>query len=267
MGLKYKLFAIDMDGTLLDSKSDLVEPNISALRRYKEEGGIVVLNSGRMAAAIKSYYDQLGFRGPLIACNGALIMDEAGDIFYRRPLPAEKAQKVVDVICERGWLANYYIEGELFNPDPTAPLSQLYVRRTSSPMQAAPDLHIFDGREPEKILILGNPDEIKQRYQEFSGLWGGEMYITISEPEYVEFMHPLVSKGEALSEVARHYGVPFEECACMGDNYNDLPMFRLCGFTLAPANSRETVLQQADARLASNDEGAVAEAIEQYLMD
>ncbi len=265
MALRYDVLALDLDGTLLNSEGRLSRRNAEALRRFYEAGGTVVLNSGRMAAAITPLYAQLGFTGPVIACNGALVLDEAHQVLLRMPLPAEYADEVLELALQHNWLVNYYLEGKLYNKAPHRALSRLYVQRTGSPMLYEPNLRRFAGRRPEKLLLLFPPEEARKQLAYFRAKYGEAVYITLTEPEYLEFMAPEANKGAALERLANLRGWDLDRCAGMGDSYNDMPLLETCGLKFAPANARDEVKALADVVLPSNDADAVAEAVD-YLL-
>lgn len=71
--MKYKLIALDLDGTLLASDGTIPEENIKQLIKFSEKGGIVLLSSGRMTDCITPFTDILGIDCPIIAYNGAMV--------------------------------------------------------------------------------------------------------------------------------------------------------------------------------------------------
>ena len=68
----YKLIAIDIDGTLLNSKSELTERTCNALKKASDKGIYVILTSGRMSSIIKNFCNEIGANKFLIAENGVL---------------------------------------------------------------------------------------------------------------------------------------------------------------------------------------------------
>ena len=81
----YKLIAIDLDGTLLNSYGEISEENKKAIKKAREKGIEVVLASGRMASSIKSFANEIGANNYVIAGNGALVIDvQNNEILYIR---------------------------------------------------------------------------------------------------------------------------------------------------------------------------------------
>lgn len=68
-----KLFAFDLDGTLLDKSSNLRDENIKAIKKLNEAGVKTILASGRVFSSINYFQEKIGIDNPIIACNGSII--------------------------------------------------------------------------------------------------------------------------------------------------------------------------------------------------
>ena len=71
----YKLLAIDLDGTLLNSYGEVSLKTKQALKKAKEQGIEVVLSSGRTIDSVKNLATELGVDNYLISGNGAVVYD------------------------------------------------------------------------------------------------------------------------------------------------------------------------------------------------
>ena len=76
--MTYRLIALDLDGTLLDSQLQIRPRTIEALKRAREQGVQAMIVTGRHHSAAYAYWHQLGLDLPTICCNGAYIYDLAG---------------------------------------------------------------------------------------------------------------------------------------------------------------------------------------------
>jgi hydroxymethylpyrimidine pyrophosphatase-like HAD family hydrolase len=123
----------------------------------------------------------------------------------------------------------------------------------------------FAGRPSTKLLLLEEPG----RVQELQPIWherlGDQLYVTISDPEYLEFMSREATKGWALLRLCEHFGIDPSETAAFGDAPNDLPLIQAAGLGVAMANAREAVREAADLIAPSNEEDGVAQVIEGWL--
>ena len=107
----YKLIAIDLDGTLLNSYGQISEKNKLALNNAKEKGIQIVLASGRTTDSVKSIANEIGVQNYIICGNGSLIYDlQKEEIIYDKFIEKKKALQIID-ICEKNSIYyNIYTE-------------------------------------------------------------------------------------------------------------------------------------------------------------
>ena len=143
---------------------------------------------------------------------------------------------------------------------------RLYSSRTGS-RYTLTDLERFLGASPTKLILLAPPEERDRLHEKFADDLKGQVNVTKSEPEYLEFMAMGVDKGTALPTLAAHHGIPLEAVLALGDAENDLLLLSQAGLGVAVANAREDVKAAARRVCArTNNEGAVAEAVERWVL-
>ena len=71
----YKLIAIDLDGTLLNSYGTISEKNKEAIKKAQNMGSEVVVSSGRTIQSAKSFANEVGANNYLICGNGSMLYD------------------------------------------------------------------------------------------------------------------------------------------------------------------------------------------------
>ena len=262
-----RLIALDLDGTLLDRQGQLSPADAAALRQQQQRGVLVVLASGRMTDSIRKVAAALGLNGPIIAYNGARVTDgqaRSGRILLHRPLPARYADELIAYAKEQRFHLNYYLEEVLYGVDTPElrPFADLYTRQTGSQFCFVDDLERFRGCAPTKIILITEPPRRDELYRFWQEKWGQKVWVTTTNPEYLEFLHKEASKGAALEVIAREYGIPQQETMAFGDGRNDIPMLQWAGLGVAVANAESECKQAADYVSAfTNDESAVARAI------
>lgn len=260
-----RLIALDLDGTLLDSAHALRERAVAAVRALVDRGVLCVLASGRMYRdAVQPHWERLGLWTPVICYNGALILDPTqGTSLAERPLTPAWTRALLDYAAGDRTL-NLYLDDRLYVRRPS-PWTDLYTARTGSRPIFRDDLaDWFAGRASTKALLLGEPATIAREAVEWRERAGGELYVTITEPEYLEFMHPGANKGWALEQVAAELGVPLPETAAFGDALNDLPLLRAAGYAVAMSNARPELQAVADLIAPSCDDDGVARILERW---
>jgi len=114
---KIKLIAVDLDGTLLDKDGKIPEKNRYYLKKFYENGGIVVLSSGRMTDSVSPFSDKLGIDCPLIVYNGAMVRlrkKEGREIIFHKPVPVRYSDYTIDYCLKNRFHLNFYLNDKLF---------------------------------------------------------------------------------------------------------------------------------------------------------
>jgi len=258
--------AFDLDGTLLNSRHGLSERTSRAVRRLGASGVRMVLVSGRMHVAMRPWAQRLGIREPLISYNGALVKGAEGEeVLYHLPVPREMAVEVVEYAVHHRLHFNLYFEDVWYVPQ-EGPWTRLYAERTGVRPVIVPRLGEWvTHRSPTKIILIDQPDTVERLHREWLQRAQGRLYITTSEPEYLEFLHPKVSKGAALQRVCAMLGVDCVEAAAFGDGRNDRSLLEAVGYGVAMANAHPDTKAVADYITATNDEDGVALVVEKWL--
>jgi Cof subfamily protein (haloacid dehalogenase superfamily) len=269
MALKrFRLLAIDVDGTLLDSAHHLRPRVADAVRAVRAAGLAVVLATGKQFRSIRPLVDTLGLDGPQICLNGAaLTAGEHAEPLAFTPLPDTGRRAAIAAV--RRAAPDFLIS--------QFALDAIYVDRLH------PDLGVFAAygeREPAvvpdlletplppaaKILLVGAPAAIPAARQAVAPLLE-QLYITTTMPEFLEFFAPGADKGHALAALRARLGVPRAAVIALGDGENDVPLLRAAGLAVAMANAVTATKAAADVVAPSNDEDGVAEFLEDLLRE
>jgi len=236
---RIKLAAIDLDGTLLGSDHTISAGNRAAVRRAVGAEAIIVLASGRQFDTINAFAVHLGLSpdAPIIAYNGAMIRTHGRKTWFYRPLPAAASSRIVDFCALNGYHLNYYLDDVLYVREDRE-YGRLYQKRTGTVPLVMGNLSLFEGQCPTKLLLIASTEMTNRLLALFQAEFGDALYITKTEDEYLEFMAPNVSKGQALAETARRLGLMPSQCAAFGDSYNDISMLEWAGLGVAMENAR-----------------------------
>ncbi|MBC7336377.1 MAG: HAD-IIB family hydrolase, partial [Clostridia bacterium] len=150
--------------------------------------------------------------------------------------------------------------------DRVSAATRRYARQSSVPFYEVPDLLALLDRDPIKVVVIHAEEVLDALAEESRRRWGEAVYITKSEPTYLEFLHPEATKGKGLAAVAAYLGILREEVMAIGDSYNDLEMFRYAGFAVAMGNARPEIKAAAHYVAASNEEDGVARVLEEFIL-
>ncbi|MCG0277453.1 MAG: Cof-type HAD-IIB family hydrolase [Thermanaeromonas sp.] len=266
-----KLVALDLDGTLLNSDSDLEYRAKEAVRRVQEKGVKVTLATGRMFRSALPFARELNLKLPLIVYHGALIKNPvSGEVMREKLLPLSIVEFLVGRAREYGFPYNVYVEDELYVDD-IQPENLAYADKARVPLHKVDDILGFlkekAPKEPIKFVALHDGPKLDRLEEEVRKAIGHRVYITRSFPYFLEVISREASKAKGLEILARHLGISPKEIMVIGDSFNDLDMFHFAGLAVAMGNAPPAVRAQAHYVVATNDEGGVAEALTKFILE
>ncbi len=263
-----RLVALDLDGTLLNARKELTGRTIAAVRAMAARGVLCVVASGRMFRDCTApHLARLGLQAPVICYNGAVILDADGRPMSEKPVPPELCRPVIEFAAETGRTLNLY-SGDRLYTRAESDWTRLYAGRTGARYVCRDDLYEwFDGRASTKLLLLDEPPVIESLLPVWRERMAGRLYVTISDPEYLEFMNPEATKGWALHSLCGMLAIDLAATAAFGDARNDLPLLEAAGYAVAMANARPELLAAADEVAGDHDADGVAEVLERWLRD
>ncbi len=263
---RYKLLAVDLDGTLLNSSMRLSEGNAEAVARASDAGVAVVLATSRWFGLAKRTSDHLNLTAPIICSNGAEVRRQDGGTILHLPLDTEAAREVVTWGDDHGW--------EMFTTLGEA--TYMNMRPGLIPEKLPAGLRVAERQSDH--LDEGTPVTV-QVWQEDAVREVGELFAPkyaesvrfsfntpVGLPHYVVLANPEAEKANALRRVCEELGIALDETVAMGDSESDIEMLRLAGLGIAVRNSPDEVKRDALHVAPSNDEDGVAWAIHKFVL-
>jgi len=253
--------AFDLDGTLLNSNHEISPENCEALQQLTANDILVVLVSGRMHRSIKPISDKIGLKNPIISYNGGMVKHAITDeVYHHTPVPAEYAIAIVNDCTNQNLHLNYCLNDELYVVKKND-WSELYEVRTGVPANPIGELQQLDGETPTKLLIIHQAEELTPLLEYFKSKYHDKLYVTQTQPEYIEFMNPDVTKGNALIALSDRFNIPIDSVVAFGDSYNDESLLKTAGYGIAMENAVTPIKDCANYITTTNDDNGVAKAI------
>lgn len=266
--MPYRLLALDVDGTILDSSHALRPRVIDAVRAARAAGLQVTLATGKLLPSVRPLLDALALTGPQITLNGAATLDAvtgAADRFC--PLDPANVHAVIQTVraADPDVLVSYFTLDRIYMDD-AHPGARIFDEYGEGPPIQVPDL-LASGLPPAaKILLSGEHDRLARLRARITPLLADRVSITTTTPDFLEFFAFDAGKGLALAALREALDIPREAVIAVGDGENDVPLLREAGLAVAMGNaSSPTLLQIADHVTASNDEDGLALFIEALL--
>lgn len=265
-----KLIALDLDGTLLDSKKQLSDANRKVLSECIQNGIFIVPCTGRTADGIPP--EVMGIDGIryAIATNGAVIHDlEAKTVLDTRMLTWEKAMELLELVDSYPVMYDPYIEGRgITEPRFFENLSHYCLTDTMQELvKRTRDLHpsimdyVKEARKPVEKINLFFPDMEGRAKLRAELNKQDDILVTSSIPNNLEINALGASKGEALHRLADLLGIDRNQTMAIGDGENDFTMIRMAGVGVAMKNGSKELQAEADYVTETNDDDGVAAAI------
>ncbi|MGO2696462.1 sugar-phosphatase [Bavariicoccus seileri] len=267
-----KLIAIDVDGTLLDSKHQLTQPVIDAITEARSKGIYVVIATGRPLPGIKPFLEQLNYNSPneyAITYNGSLVQEIAtGKALVHYELSKDDYAYVDQVTRDFG---TYYHAIDADHIYTSLEDMSWYTSRESylvrMPIRYRALEAIPDDKNFTKMMVIDTKEGLDAFIASLDDTFTTRFNTLRSENYYLEILNPKASKGHALKSLAEHLGLEPDEVMALGDNENDLDMIQYAGYGVAMANSNPIVLKEANFITGSNDEAGVAQAIRKFALE
>src|SRR5258708_7928911 len=200
----YRLLAIDLDGTLLTPRPQkIITPRTRrALQRVVEAGVRVVIATGQSLVVLQHLCRDLPIEGPQIIENGAVIADmQTGQHYHEKRLPSEYVLPVLAAIKQAGFHRAYHTLGRVYADNDTPRVRQWY----DPPVPPVIELEDVASLYPEpciKLVAIGEESRLRARRQELMDAFAGQLYVTQSAFDLLEFLHPAVSKEYGLKTIA-----------------------------------------------------------------
>jgi Cof subfamily protein (haloacid dehalogenase superfamily) len=272
-----RLIAIDIDGTLLDSKAQISQANLDALRRAHEAGVEIILVTGRRHRFAFPVAESLGFDLCIISSNGAVTRSTNGESFHRDLMPQATAIKIcrhmrefrdhMVITFDREGMGAIVCE----NHEHLYGVIQRWMEKNAPYIEYVSPIEKVLTEDPIQAMFCG-PVEMMQHAQQRLADCDFASEITVLRTQYdhrdltiVDILNAGCSKGHALERWATWRGVDRSEVMAIGDNYNDIEMLTFAGHPVIMGNASDDLKQNGWTITLHNDESGVAAAIEQVL--
>jgi Cof subfamily protein (haloacid dehalogenase superfamily) len=274
-----RLIAIDIDGTLLDSRWQLSDQNRDAILAAYGRGIEIVLVTGRRFHFALPIAEQLPCPLTLIVNNGAVIKSKPGETLARHLLPRAIARKIVAGVPEFKRLAIlvFDVDGSgqivMERAEWDNPRVAGYLERNRKYIREAVPLESAITEDPIQVMYTGGVAEMNEVERCLRALDCAEEFA-LAKTEYpardftiLDAIRQGCSKGAALKEWVGRRGIPREQVMAIGDNLNDEEMLFFSGLPVVMENSVEALKRNGWTTTLSNDQSGVAAAIQSLVLD
>jgi hypothetical protein len=275
---RYRLLAIDIDGTLVNSQNELTLRTRQAVLHARRAGVEIVLATGRRYSRALPLVEPLALNVPLITASGALIKraTDHATLFqaeFANGALARCLHRIDAAGFEPVLYADTYDQGfDFFLARPTSFRPELveFLEKNAGFERVVPELinehppGVFAG------FAMGSRDEMLALQNDLERELPGQLYVhVLRSPRYRGYMCEIaphgVSKWTGVLRLASAAGIEPHEICAVGDDVNDIPMIEGAGLGIAMGNALEEVKAVADRVAPTHDEDGLARVVEWLL--
>lgn len=289
----YKMIAVDLDGTMLNSYGEVTENTKRVIKQTIQKGTDVIIASGRSIDSIKTIANEIGSTKYMIAGNGAVVYDIKNDkIVYEKYIPKSKAIDIIKTCEQNSIYYNVYTNKSIIASSLRYNVLYYYKENIKKEDSKKTKITLVENvlkyveeMQDEKIMKIFICDSTKSVFssiiKKFDGVQDLEVldvghmsrkvikHGTIDIPieyYYTEISMRNVDKWFAIEYLMDKMNINRNEVITIGDNMNDKKMLEEAGLGIVMKGSTPVVTEIADFITDDNNNDGVAKAIEKFVV-
>jgi Cof subfamily protein (haloacid dehalogenase superfamily) len=261
------LVLADVDGTLVTHDKRLTPRAVAAVQALRPRNIRFALTSGRPPRGLRMLLGPLALDTPVAAFNGGMFCRPTDlGVLEAHTLPPALLPSLLQVLARHGLDAWLYRGLDWLVREVDAP----HVAREAWTVQFAPErVAGFEGLEEGVVKLVGvcdDPARMEAARADVAARCGTDVTAQLSQPYYLDVTHAEANKGAVARRLSAWLGVPRERITTLGDQPNDVLMFRESGLSIAMGNAPAAVQAQANRVTASSEEEGFALALERFVL-
>lgn len=260
-----KSVALDLDGTLLNSKKEISNKNISILREVYKKGIEIFIVTGRSYSATKGVLKKLDLPIIAICYNGAKVIDTKNDnILLEEPLSEDIVKTLIEISRKNNIHLNLY-QDENWYVENKKNWQTDYYKKNIGIDAVEKNFDKFTSLFMTKALFVDERCNLEKIEKEIKEKLGDIVHLTYSQERYLEVLNKKVNKGKSLEKILKLKNLTLDTCVAFGDANNDKEMIEMVGYGVAMGNSEENLKKVSKYLTDSNDEDGVYNFLVQKL--
>jgi 5-amino-6-(5-phospho-D-ribitylamino)uracil phosphatase len=275
---RYRMIAIDLDGTLLSPQGTVTERAKAAIHGALRAGLLICFATGRNYTESRTVLDAVEHYDSAVFVGGAMVIDTKQQVTLHRMLMESRlAADVCQVLEDDGHAAlalqdtehagvDYLISAGIDLNDST----QRWMELTRASIRRVQNLGCFAHRHTVRVGIVAAPEDIErvkgvlaERFAE--RVFFQSIFVPAQHVQVLEIFDPSVNKWEGILHVARRHRILPEQIIAIGDDVNDIHMIRHAGLGVAMGNGREEIKAIAGRIIGANEDEGLAEFLEELV--
>lgn len=259
-----KAVALDLDGTLLNSKKEISEENKNILKKLSENGVEILIVTGRPYPITKKIAESLEIPLTVICYNGARVTNlKTDEIIFEKVLEEKQVLKIIE-FCRKNKKDLNLFQNDVWYVEDLESIGTKYYKKNSRLEPTLKSFDTFDSFKMIKSIIIDENNVLEEVEKELREILGNSVYFTYSQDKYLEILNKEVNKGLTLKNVLEEKGIEMSECIAFGDAHNDLEMLELAGVGVAMGNAHEILKSRVQHITDTNDNNGVGKFLKKF---
>ncbi len=267
----YKILALDMDGTLLNSQKKISPKTLAAISELARRGVVVVVSTGRGVAELQDYKDELKFMNYGVTSSGGAVYD----FFNKKPIKSHPisesvALELIDAgISERAMIHILGLTNSIMDDDDIKNAADfqmsVYAPMYDRICTRCKDFKKYVHENPNEIIKLNlyhrSPESRQRNFERLKHL---DLTFAFAETTALESSSKGVSKASGLIELCEFLQIDISETVAVGDAPNDIEVLQTAGIAAVMGNADDEIKKIADFVTDDNDHDGIVKVIEKY---
>ncbi len=276
--VKYKMIAIDLDGTLLSPQGKVTDRTRAAIHQCLSAGILVCFATGRNWTESRVVVDTVGHHHHAVFAGGAIVMDTKQEVTLHKMMVDPKlAREVCKLLEDAGHAVlalqdtgaagvDYLVSDEV----PVNAETMHWMSVTSATVHHVSKLSTYAHENTLRLGIVADPADVAKVHEQLTSQFGErifcqKLFVPSAGVEVLEIFDPAVNKWEGVLHVARSHDIEPEQIIAIGDDVNDLPMLTRAGLGVAMGNAKPEIQAAAKRVIKSNADEGLAEFLEELV--
>jgi len=264
--LKYKIIALDIDGTLKGDSSLMSPYMTNILEECAARGAIVSVATGRSLKSALIFLKQAPMIETIISFQGALVSFEKGAVnVWETFLSSHQVSLSVDLLSEREVDIVAYAGDDVY-VEKVTDWAKAYGERNGVRIVQVESLKEIP-RNLYRVLGVGNPGIIEVLESDLKSGYSDQLYATRSLPHFCELLSIDAGKDKALEWMCRQLNAGVEEVIAFGNGFNDVEMLKWAGTGVAMEGGESVVFEVCNDTAKSPNQDGVALYLDNLLQN
>lgn len=282
-----RMIVIDMDGTLLNAKTEISEENIRAIKAAQKDGIEVVIATGRFYRDAKARCERASIDTYIISSNGSEVHSRDGVQIHCASMDEKDAKSIIEKLESEGYYYEVTVDGAIYSTEKGRERileeakkkidegdgrgrsyfkSEYELQFNQKGLESVDGMEAIFRRAKGYYKVLGHSfDDAKRSagielFKEMDGIC-----LVTSGNHNFEMSSKKASKGDSLEKLASMIGLELQNTMAIGDNYNDVSMFEKVGYSVAMGNANDDIKGRCTSVTLANNENGVAHAIYKFM--